>query len=416
MPSRTKKGRKALRDNKATNDFFNQVDANVGPDVCPCCNNRIQRHAKKYKKPGSSSDNNHAKPILGKESLKCSVTVTDYQIDNKKTAAPVRSLIQEKLLSEGRVDPQSLLDAQNEIPNLEGAKQALILAYKRMKNTPVLVYLFSPLDTFDMGNLEEVEETYDTLWKMSEDDNECLLAKAAERIRNFTVTASDVKQSSEDRLRAKLDIHKFDIHGTITAPLSSCLRQMQLFNMNKKFGFLEEALRALHHGDKKRHGGDVCEELQLSFRQKLNNPFKLMESASEESKKKSSLDDGPVNFQSLDDALDTFRGNLQTTTEEFFTLRKTVSDAERPTKPPSPPSSFKYKGVPVPEGIPDHIHQCLFDAAFLMKEVVVLQKEASEQYHNAQRTLAAWYHASQEIWYVQGCMEGFSIGEARFTL
>ena len=70
MPSRSKKGKKGLRESKITNDFFNQADI----DVCPYCKNPSQKHAIQCVKHGGSFDNNPpAKSVLGKDISKCSV-------------------------------------------------------------------------------------------------------------------------------------------------------------------------------------------------------------------------------------------------------------------------------------------------------------------------------------------------------
>ena len=300
--------------------------------------------------------------------------------------------------SERRQKGQSLFDAQEGILDLDGVKQALKIAYKRIKSTPVAAYLFPPMDTFDMDILEKVEEAYDILCKLFEHDKEAQIVKLSERVWNLAVTASDVNQSSDDRLTAKLDVLNLNIQRKITIPLSSSYHQIQMFNMDKKFGFMEEGLRAVDHDYKQRRGEDVGRKVQLSFRQSLNNPFKLMESASEESQKKEGSNDALVNLQSSDDALVDLQRNVQAATEELLILKKTVNDAEKPIELPSPPSSFKYKGVPVPEDIPDHVHQSFFDAKFALREVVVLQKEASKQLRDVQCTLATWYDTSKEVW------------------
>lgn len=383
------RGKKALRDSKVTNEFFNQVDT----FVCPCCDNRVRKHAIENMKPGGSSDSNPPEVDLGKVTLKCSVFGTNRWV-GQVMAVPVTSFLKEMLTSENRQKWQSLYDTLDETPDPEAVKQALKLAYDQMNHTPAMADMFPPMDTFDMSNLKEVAKTYDILCKINENDEEHQLAKLAGRIRNLAVTAGDVKQSSDDRLAAKLDVLNLNIQSKITVPLRSCLRQVQLFNMDKKLDFVEEGMRALIYGDKKRRGEDVGGELKLSFRQKLNNPSKLMESASKQSRKRNKKK------TSLDDALVKLQRNVQITTEELLLLKKTVSDAEKPSKLPSPPSSFTYEGVPVPEGIPDSINQRFFDAAFAFREVVVLRQEASMQLRRVQCTLATWYNTSQEIWYV----------------
>lgn len=386
MPSRN---RKVLHDSKVTNSFFNQVDSTI----CPCCNGRNQNHAILPMEPGSSSD-------LSKDTLICCVIKTNDRIGDE-TAASVIAFWGEmlnNLTPEERQKWQSFIDIQETIPDPESVKQelkrALKLAYKEISDTLATADHFPPMDTFDLSNLEEAAEAYDLLCEKYQGEEELEIAQIAGRVSNLAVTASDVNCSSDDRLAAELDMQILNIHSKITVPLTACLRQAQLFNIDKKFGFVEESYQALSHDDRKRRGEDVPAELPTSFRQKLNNPSKLIESASEQSKKKNKK-----KFN-LDDTLVKFQHNVQLMTEEFEELKKTVSDAVKPIELPSPPSSFTYAGVPVPEGIPDHIQQRFFDAAFALKEVIGLQPEAYEHRRHVQGTLSIWYKAGHEIWYV----------------
>ena len=347
-------------------------------------------------KPGDSDNNNLAETNIGKDTTKCSMTETKYRIGDE-TAASVLSFWREnyqKLKPEERQKWQSFIDIQETIPDLEGMKRALRLAHKQMSDISATADQFPPMATFDLGNLKKVAKVHDEHCRKYKDEEERGMADLAERVGDLAVTASDVKLSSDDRLAAELDIHNLNIHSKIIVPLTSCLRQIQLFNIDKKFGCVEESYQVLDYNDRKGRGEDVPTELPLSFRQKWNNPSKLMESASKPSKKENKKKLG------FDDALAKFQRNVQLMTEDFQRLKKAVSDAEKPIELPSPPSSFTYAGVPVPDDIPDHIRQRFFDAAFALQEVLVLLEEAYEQRRHVQVTLTTWYAASHEAWYV----------------
>ena len=71
MPSRYKK---ALRNSKVTNSFFNQVDTGTGPRR----NERNKNHTTQPMEPDSSSDDSLPEINLGKDTLRCSVIETNY--------------------------------------------------------------------------------------------------------------------------------------------------------------------------------------------------------------------------------------------------------------------------------------------------------------------------------------------------
>ena len=303
----------------------------------------------------------------------------------------------EDFTPENRHKWQSFLDVQVTIPNAKAVVQALGLAYKEMTDTSATADHFPPMDTFDLSNLEGAVKDYEFLCRSSQCEEECEIAGTARQISNLAVTASDMKCSPDDRLAAELDVHILNIHSKITVPLKSCLREAKLFNIDKRFGFVDESYEAVTNENRKQHGDDVPEELPLSFRQKMNNPSKLVESASEQSKKKDK------EKLKLDDALVTFQRNVQLTTGELEKLKKTVSDAVKPIELTSPPSTLTYAGVPAPEGMPNQIRRRSFDAAFALNEAIVLEPEAYEQRRHVQATLWIWYKSGHEIWYV--CFE-----------
>ena len=280
------------------------------------------------------------------------------------------------------------------IKNPKAVMQALTLAQKQMNDEPTMADDFPPMETFDLDNLDEVAKTYDGLCKGYKDEEERGMADLAGLVSNLAVTASDANRSPEDRLAAELDMHNLNIHSKITLPLTSCLRQVQLFNIEKKFGCVEESYQALCNDDKKRRGEDVPAEMPQSFRQKWNDPFKLVEAAPKPRKKKAKKRLG------VDEALVELKRNCKLAMEEMQDLKKVISDAEKPIVLPSVPASFTYADVPVPEDLPDHIRQRFFDAEFAFNEVVVLQEKASQQLLKVRGVFVAWYSTNDEAWYV----------------
>ena len=272
--------------------------------------------------------------------------------------------------------------------------QALKLAHKQMNDVSATADGFPTMETFDLDNLDEVVKVYNELCQKYKDEEEYKMASLSGLVSNSASIASDTTRSAEDRLAAELDIHNFNIQSKVVVPLMSCLRQVQLFNVEKKFGFVEESYQALSNDNRKRRGEDTPAELPLTFRQKWNNPFKPAESAPKPSNKKEKKDSSSLK------ALAELRRSYKATIKEIQNINKSISDAEDSIKPPNVAPSFTYADVPVPEDIPDHIRQRFLDAEYSFNEVLVLQEDASKQLTDVRSAFVAWYSASHEVWYV----------------
>ena len=289
---------------------------------------------------------------------------------------------------------QAAIDRQPAISKPQAIMRALQLAHKQVTDVPAMDDQFQPTTTFNLGNLDEVAETYDRVCSGYKAEEERIMAELTGVVGDLAVTASDPDRSSADRLAAELDINALNIHSKLTVPLSSMVHQTQLFNIEKRFGCVEESYQALVNDDKKRNGEDVPAELPLSFRQKWNNPSKLVDSASKPRKKKAKK--RLAGFE----ALDQIQLNIKFAIEEFPELKETIRNAEKPIELPDLPASFTYAGVPVPKDIPDDIRQRYFDVGFVFEDVMGLQNEASEQLIQVRKMLVTWVSASREVWYV----------------
>ena len=387
-PSRHKK---LMRDSMVTNSFFNQV----GGGICSCCLNNSHNHATESLHSDDPDHSQLAETGRGKDPLKCSVTKINNRTGDTTFGIEMTSIWSENFNNLTPEEYQRMQASMKMQPPISNPSEALKLAHKQMIDDAGTADQFPSIDTFDLDNLDEVAKTYDHLSKMYKDKEEHEMADLAGLIGDLAVTASDAKRPSEDRLRAELDMQILNIHSKITVPLKSCLRQVQLFNIEKRFGFVEESYQALRNDDEKQHGEDVPAELPLSFRQKLNNPFKPTEPTLKSSKKKQKKKLSGVK------ALTELQRNCKLAMEEMQELKKTISDAEKPIELPSMPASFTYQNVPVPEDIPDHIRQRFFDGDFAHEEVLVLQEKAHKELLRVRSAFAAWYHAGDEVWYVQ---------------
>ncbi|KAL9131929.1 MAG: hypothetical protein Q9175_006655 [Cornicularia normoerica] len=352
MPSRHKK---VLRDSMLTHTFFNQV----GSGSCSCCHGQSHKHVSKSVNPGDSDHSKFIEVGPSKDPLTWSVGETNHGIGDAASSSVMSSVWKEQyqnLTPEQKQRLHAAIDMHPAISEPQAVMRALKFAHKQMTDVPAMADQFQPMKTFDLGNLDEVAKTYDMRCKIYKDEEEREMADLAGRIGNLAVTASDPNLSSADRLAAELDMHILNIHSKLIVPLTSSIRQVQLFNTEKRFGFVEESYQALCNDDKKRRGEDVPVELPLSFRQKWNSPFKLAQSASKPPKKKEKKRLSGI------EALVELQRNRKIAIDEFQELKKTISHAEKPIELPGLPASFTYADVPVPVDVPDHIQQCFFDA------------------------------------------------------
>ena len=248
---------------------------------------------------------------------------------------------------------------------------------------------FAAMEGFDLGNLDDVAEEYEELCLKCGDEEERKMSDVAERVGKCALVASDETRSAEERWGAELEGYELATHGTVMEPLIACLRQVQLFNVEKRFGCVEESYQAL--------GFDERKPMPLSYRQKWNDPFRpaitLM------SKPRTEKQKAKKKMRALK-ALTAMQSNCEFAVKELQEINATLSNLEEPIAIPTPPPDFTYADVPVPHDIPDDIRQRFFDAEFAYEEIVALQEEASEQLLNVRSAFVAWYTASQEVWYV----------------
>ena len=257
---------------------------------------------------------------------------------------------------------------------------------------------FAAMESFDLGNLDEVAEEYEELCLEYRDEEERKMGDVNEGVGRCALIVRDKARSVGDRLGAKLDVHNLTVHGMVMEPLICCLRQVQLFNVEKRFGCVEEGYLALEFDE--RTGASLP---PLSYRQKWNDPFRpamsftskpRTEEKMKKKKKKKKKKMGALK------ALTTMQSNWELAVKEMQEIKESLGDLEEPVAIPKPPLDFTYADVPVPHDIPDEIRQRFFDAEFAYEQVLALQEEASERLLNVRSAFVAWYTASQEVWYV----------------
>lgn len=325
-----------------------------------------------------------------KESLIEIEIETDHGTDAEKLRNRVSSLWEktyDKLTNEEREKVQTAismlpttLDPRNVLESLHLADDQVQLVMSTDGEVEVK-------ETFDLSGMNKVIEQYDKLCQKYKIRGESKMAALAQSISKFMSIASDTMRSTENRLAAELDVLNLSIDSKITVPLISCIRQVQLFNVEKRFGFVEESYQAIKEEDERKPGEDVPTEKPRSFRQNLNDPFEPTEPAPETRQKK-----GEKKLSGLE-ALTQLQRNLKLASEEIQDLKDTndTQDFEE---------TFTYADVRIPENIPNHVRQCFLDAEFALGELAVLIEEVSEQLLKVRSALLAWNSASHQLWYV----------------
>ena len=378
----TKKVKKAQRDSNITRDFFNQGE--------PSTSSAEQSHSQ------ATTLTTSTELDASVYSLKKSLIDTDHRTGVEKLRTKMSALWKEKynmFTAEEREKADKAIKGFSKIPDPHSVVQELNLTTKRMKDVLATMDEVILNETFDLADLDQVAKQYDEQCRMYEVKEEGQMATLAETISKFASMASDTTCSNKNRLVAELDVQNLNIHINITVPLVSCLRQVQLFNMEKKFGFLNEGYQALKYRDEGKLGEGVPAYMQLSFRQRLNDPFMPTEPAPEPRQNK-----GEGKLSGLE-ALAQLQRNLKLVSEEIQELKAT-NDTQDFEELSCVTPALTYADVPIPEGIPDHVRQRFSDADFALEQMAIHMEEVHVLELKVRSALLAWNSAGQEVWYV----------------
>ena len=326
---------------------------------------------------------------------------TDHRTDAEKLRTKLSALWREKynkLTTKEREEFDVATETLPVISEPRNVVQALNLAHKPNKDllTEELLTIADGVvwrETFDLADLDQFADQYIGLCKIYKDRGEGRMATLAKTISKSASIASDTTRSTENRLAAELDVLNLNIDSKVTLPLISCLRQVQLFNIEKRFGLVEDSYQALSIVDGRKPEEDLPAELPQTFRQSLNDPFNPKGPAPRPFQKK-----GEKKLSGLE-ALAQLQRNLKLASEEIQELKAT-NDTQDFEELPCVSPTLTYADVPIPEDIPDHVRQLFSDANFALEQISVLIEEASVQRLKVHNVLLAWNGARQVVWYV----------------
>lgn len=391
MPSRRKKARALARDSAVTNNFFNQSD----PNVCSCCAGPCRHKKAPNKKAPSVTKSTDSD--TSKCSVKYALTETNRRTAIETLQAEITSMWKDSLNNLTTEQQEAIRTATRSQTVLDDGLvlKTLRLAHEHINDMAAEAGDEpSSLKTFALDNLKKVAKRYDEVCQEYKSEEKRQMDNLAELLSQLRSIASDTTQSTEDRLAAKLDIHNVNIKRQVIVPLASGLRQVQLFNIEKRFGLAEESYEVLSNDDREKRGEDVPADSSLSVRQKLNSPYKAVEPTPKPRQKK-----GKKKFNGLQ-ALAEFEDHCKLAIKEIQDSGKTIGKIDESKELQSLTSTSMYADVPVPEVLPDHVRQRFLDAEFAFEEFNKNREMVLQQLHDVNATLVVWQSKSRQVWYV----------------
>ena len=178
------------------------------------------------------------------------------------------------------------------------------------------------------------------------------------------------------------------IHDLSLQLLLSCIRPVQLFNVEKKFGFVEEQYASviLDDTDDPRLPAPVVPPLTL--RQMMDNPEDLLPKQEKRHREAKKLRGSELTRL--------FQRNCKEMIEMARSNKEAIND--KPAGTPSPPLKFEYAHAEVPANIPTRIRQRLFDLEFISVNVGGLVPVVDKQRSYVRTVIQYWFSTSPEAW------------------
>ena len=205
----------------------------------------------------------------------------------------------------------------------------------------------------------------------------------------------------------------------------TCIRPLQLFNVEKRFGFVEESFAVVDTINQSEPG--ISErELPMSFRQMFNDPASAAvkvvsrlplkqkgevqgkikgkkddKSATKEKKKVPSLikekrQELEAVIARVTDAVALYKQSCEEATKMVENASNDIKNKR--VRLPKLPKRFQYMGADVPVDIPKEIRRSLFDLDFLEKDIIEQLTLVSAQYSKATSVIGYWFNTSPEAW------------------
>ncbi|KAL8824889.1 MAG: hypothetical protein Q9191_004756 [Dirinaria sp. TL-2023a] len=176
--------------------------------------------------------------------------------------------------------------------------------------------------------------------------------------------------------------------------INRCCSSAILFNTEMKFGFPEQVIQDAigpEEEDSEGRGLEFNTEPDISLRQRFNAPVKVM-----------GIKDKPKKGARPRKSLPALTALAETTrqckwlSKDVQTLTNSISDDYSHCL--QLPKTLCAYGQDIPEDIPQHIRQSLWDVAFLREEMFSLHPPLVEQRDQIRSTLLIWIGSGEEVW------------------
>lgn len=176
--------------------------------------------------------------------------------------------------------------------------------------------------------------------------------------------------------------------------LDSMLCHMQIFNAEKRFGFVDEQYLEIKRQQAARHGKVFDSK---PFRVNMAVPKFYQPRKARKPNRKESEKQQRQKKTGIGPALTDFEQHWKATVKDVQAVFQGVND--KPAKlPTSPPENLTFYSLKLPEGLPQHIRQAIQDLEFLLHEIYPMREGISKQRDNVRDNLMAWLACDSEAW------------------
>ncbi|MCJ1346316.1 hypothetical protein MMC31_004531 [Peltigera leucophlebia] len=213
-----------------------------------------------------------------------------------------------------------------------------------------------------------------------QDENEHI-----EKVEEGLEIAHDVKAMMLQIKRNKdegLDVQIYER----TDKVASASQKMQLFNLEKRFGFFREDTRGII-AQAESWSGRKLEREPRSLRQLFNDPMALIEK------------DSPTETQKPADlvaALSDFRRLSKLALQDVQAFNQIFACEE--AKLPGPPTTAPYGGCRLPDIVPERIRKSAWDLQLIKEDMVNLRDRLVPLRERVRDAMIIWMTASSAVW------------------
>lgn len=256
---------------------------------------------------------------------------------------------------------------------------------------------FEEVTTFDLSYLEKIEERYEDAWRKYDCQED---AHKNEIVQNEMNEDNHIAYevagiSASERPERVLHSSMYSQLCFNNRSIAGFLRQLRLFLVEKRWGFVEESFGSIISHQLKEPGPPWLKEQPMSLRQMFGDPEKLVEIEKKAKAKKHPTQPKLKRFNAPD-AITAIREIFKEMVQWLRAELATMSD--KPTQIPSLPKTFECDGLEFANSLPRYIRQMIFDLAYLFEQIVDLDGIVKAQVEHVKNILSVWFRTGKEAW------------------